>query len=49
LLFQGWNFSTTVLSGGGLTALAVVGELPPQTDVAWVQLAQQRDLAFLLP
>jgi len=33
---------------GSLSVLVVQAQVPAQTDVAWVQMVKNRDIAFLL-
>jgi len=48
-LFDGWKLDAKVTpsSDGNLQVVTVSMQLPAQTDVAWIDLVQNRDLGFL--
>lgn len=48
-LFSGWRFAAEIAQKGGVTVLKVSAEMPEDSDVAWVNLVQERDLGFLRP
>lgn len=48
-LFVGWQFSggTAAIPGGALAVVAAT--IPSDSDVAWVRMVQDQDIAFLAP
>lgn len=47
LAFEGWAFSAQVFNAGGRAVLAVTSDYPPEADLAWISLVQEKDLGFL--
>jgi autotransporter adhesin len=47
LAFEGWAFSAQVFNVGGRAVLAIASNYPPEADLAWISLVQERDLGFL--
>lgn len=46
-VFSGWQFDVQVREAGGVQVAVVAGRISGQTDVAWVKMVQERDIAFL--
>ncbi|MEP7286915.1 MAG: hypothetical protein ABI947_14250 [Chloroflexota bacterium] len=46
-LFQGWPIAVNVKGDGAAQVVIATMQLPAQTDVAWIDLINQRDLGFL--
>ncbi|MCS6871770.1 MAG: hypothetical protein NZ571_09965, partial [Anaerolineae bacterium] len=48
-LFAGWQFTADVEQIGSVALLKVSANIPEDSDVAWVQMVQGRNLGFLRP
>jgi hypothetical protein len=48
ILFDGWAVTPTVLNAGNVYVAVVVAQMPEETDLAWVEMVQGRDIGFLV-